>query len=374
MDRHDIEKEKVNRLLRWVRGGRAPPVRIDLEPTSTCNLRCRFCWTRSAKRFGSRQYGNLLSDERIVEIVREGAELGVIEWQIAGGWEPLMKPRLLAKLVDIIKGGGMYGCITTSGVLFEDELIRRLVEIGWDEILFSLEGPDASTHDYLTCVPGSFDKATWAMSRFAHWKRVFRTEKPRYSFHAVLTNRNYDKLVSMIRLGFDLGCEGVNFESLSVWSAEGAQLRLSERQQREVRGHIRRAFRLACRLGVYTNVKNLLEPRLIEKDQMDAILQADAQRWGVGKLISSPCFEPWLSLEIRITGRVAPCRLCDDDAVCETVHTKSLGEVWFGRFFQRFRQQMMRREMPGYCYTCAAGNVVNMKRMRERLIASLGVT
>lgn len=371
MDRKQIEREKVRRLVKWIRGKRAAPVRIDLEPTSSCNLKCRFCWTRSAERFSSRQYENLLSEKRILEIVEEAVDMGVVEWQIAGGWEPLIKPDSMARMAEIIKENGMYGCITTNGTLFSNSLIKRLVEIGWDEILFSLEGPNAVIHDYVTQVPGSFEKATQAMKTFGHWKKKFKAIKPSYSFHAVLTNRNYDKLSEMIKLGFGLGCTGVNFEPISIWSEEGSKLKLNEKQSREVRKHAKEALRIADKLNVQTNAKNILEPKLVEKSEMDRILKKDAKRFGKGKIISSPCFEPWLGLEVRISGRVAPCRLCDDDAGCERIHNQSLKEVWYGKFFQVFREDMMNWRMPNYCYTCAAGNVVNIRDMRKKIVEKL---
>jgi MoaA/NifB/PqqE/SkfB family radical SAM enzyme len=370
MDKEEIEREKIRRLISWKKGKRAPPVKIDLEPTSSCNLKCKFCWARSAKRFGSRQYDNLLSEKRILEVVKEAVEFGVIDWQIAGGWEPLMKPDLLFEIAKVIKQNGAYGCITTNGTLFSNRLIKNLVKIGWDEILFSIEGPNARIHDYLTGVKGSFKRAIEAMKKFKYWKKVLKANKPKYSFHSVLTNKNFNKLAEMVKLGFKLGCEGINFEPLSVWSEDGAKLKLNKKQELELRKYVKEALKVANDLGIYTNVANLLQPKLVEKNEMDKILLNFAKKFGRGKLISSPCFEPWLSAEIRITGRVAPCRLCDDDAICETLHEKSLEEIWFGEFFENFRKDMMNWKMPRYCYTCAAGVVLNTIRMREKILNS----
>ena len=87
--RNDIEKEKIRRLSAWTDGRKKGPVRIDIEPTNSCNLKCRFCWTMSAKRLSSCQYEKIITEERILEILHEAANLGVLEWQIAGGWEPI---------------------------------------------------------------------------------------------------------------------------------------------------------------------------------------------------------------------------------------------------------------------------------------------
>lgn len=363
--RNDIEKEKIKRLSGWIKGQKIAPVRIDLELTNSCNLKCRFCWTASEKRLSSCQYEKTLTDKRILDIVHEAGKMGVFEWQIAGGWEPTVNSSLLIKVAETIKEYGMYGCITTNGTLFSDQTIKRLVQIGWDEILFSLEGPNAKIHDYITRVKGSFKKSVWTMKKFNHWKKKLKTEKPRYSFHAVLTNTNYDKLSNMIIIGHKLGCFGVNFEPLSVWSQEGKKLKLDEKEENEVKKHARKALLLAEKLQITTNVKNLFEPQLIKKDEMDKILKMDVKERI--SIINSPCFEPWLSLEIRVSGRIAPCRLCDFDSNCDSILEKNLKDVWFGNYFTNFRNKMMNKNMPSYCYTCAAGNVVNMRKMRKIL-------
>jgi len=367
--RNDIERERIRRLSAWIKGKKIGPVRIDIEPTNSCNLKCRFCWTMSGKRLSSCQYEKALSEKRILEVVHEAQKLGVLEWQIAGGWEPMVKRDLILRMAKTIKEYEMYGCITTNGTLFSDQIIKKLVQIGWDEILFSLEGPDAKTHDYSTQVKGSFKKSVWTMKRFNHWKKKFKTDKPKYSFHAVLTNKNYNKLSDMIILGHKVGCFGVNFEPLSVWSEKGKKLKLNERERNEVKKHAKKALSFAKKLQITTNAKNLFEPRLIKKDEMDEILKKDVKE--EISILNSPCFEPWLSLEVRVSGRLAPCRLCDFDSDCDSIIEKSLEEIWFGEYFNNFRNQMMNKNMPPYCYTCAAGNVVNMKKMRKILMESV---
>ena len=59
------------------------------------------------------------------------------------------------------------------------------------------------------------------------------------------------------------------------------------------------------------------------------------------------------------------------DHELEDLIEKSLEEIWFGEYFNNFRNSMMNKNMPSYCYTCATGNVVNMKKMRKILKESV---
>jgi MoaA/NifB/PqqE/SkfB family radical SAM enzyme len=368
-----FEKEAIERLKMWHDGEKAPPLHIDIEPTSSCNLLCRFCWTRSKERVSNCQYQRTLSDKRLLEIVSEAARLGVREWEIGGGWEPMTKPETVFKMMVLIKKYGMYGSITTNGNLFTEEMIKKLVEIGWDRVLFSLEGPDAETHDFLTCVRGSFERETNNIMQFKEWKRRLKSEKPLYSVHSVLTNKNYHKLAEMIRFGNELGCEGVNFEPLMVWSDEGRKLRLSDEQRDELNLHIKRALDESRKLGVNTNIASWKEEKLVNKKDMREVLKEGASCDGKN-ILSSPCFSPWLNMEIRVSGRVTACRVCNDETGCDNILDKGLKEIWFGKYFEGARKEFMGGNLPEYCRDCASGLVVDMRNLRKQLTGKSGAS
>lgn len=374
MDRRDIYKIKIQRLSKWLKGERPGPVKIDIEPTYTCNLKCVFCWTQSSERLANCQYNNILSDKRILGIIDEAAKLGVVEWQIAGGWEPTVKPKLLMKMAKKIKKYEMYGCITTNGTLFSKDMINTLVRIGWDEILFSLEGSNSDTHDLLTGVKGSFEKSINAMKNFKKLKEELRTSKPDYSFHAVLTSENYKQLSDMIILGKNIGCTGVNFEPLTVWSDAGKKFKLKKGQREEVKDYAKQSLDVAKKLGIHTTAKNLLKTELVKKESMDKILKEDVEqrlKQNKSPILNAPCFDPWLSMEIRVNGRVAPCRICDFDSNCEDVHNKSLREIWNGEYFDNLRKKMIEGNMPNFCSDCAAGNVANTLKMKKDILDTM---
>jgi len=49
------------------------------------------------------QYQRKLTNKRLIEIVKEAAKLGVLEWEIAGGWEPMTKPNVVFNMMTLIK-------------------------------------------------------------------------------------------------------------------------------------------------------------------------------------------------------------------------------------------------------------------------------
>jgi MoaA/NifB/PqqE/SkfB family radical SAM enzyme len=371
-----IEREKIRRLVKWGNGEPQPPIRIDLEPTHTCNLKCKFCWQRDPYRLGITNYSNALSEERLLKLVDEAAELGVLEWQIAGGWEPMINPEMTMKLLKKIKKNQMFGCITTNGTLINEKRAKELVEMEWDQILFSLEGPDAETHDYLTGIKGSFEKSTNAMRLLREFKKRLNKKAPRFSFHSVITNRNYSKVIELIRLGKELEVEGVGFESLNVWSEEGKKLKLNEDEKKDFLKYVKEAIEVSKKLSVPNTLEKFLETELIDKEKMDKIVKQDAYKSEQERIkrkinnsfFTGACFEPFYSMEIRASGHVVGCRLCDSQDFAPRIQKRPLKEIWYGSYFTKLRKQMVNHNLPKYCSTCAAGIVVDFRKIREELI------
>ncbi len=357
--------EKIVRLYKWYKYGRAPPYKIDIEPTAGCNLKCKFCWTREKSRLRACNYKKKLNGKTIFRIIEEAAELGVREWQIAGGWEPLIRPKIIMKMMKMIKEFGMYGCITTNGTLFTARMIKNMVEIGWDQILFSVEGPDAATHDYLVGKKGAFEKVKKNLLLFKYWKETYKTNKPKYSIHAVLCNVNYTKLSDMVLFGKKVGCEGVNFEPLIVWGEESEKIKLKEHHMKTLKKEIKRALKLAERLNVPTNLKWWLNEALVEKKDMTEIMRKMKRGGG---FLNSPCFYPWLGMEIRVSGRVTPCRLCDNEDPCDSVFEKNLEDIWYKGYLSDFRKDMIKWKLANFCSRCASGILVETLKMKEKLI------
>lgn len=366
-----IRKETIKRIIKWAKGEPQPPIRIDLEPTLSCNLKCKFCWQRSEERLRQCNYNNPLTEKRILKIVDEAVELGVLEWQIAGGWEPMIKPEFCMKLMKRIKKRGMYGCLTTNGTLFTEKAIKDLVNARWDQILFSLEGPNATVHDYLTGMKGSFARSVKSMNLFKKYKKELGIDRPVYSFHTVLTNKNYKDVEQMIKWGYELGTCGVCFEPLNVWSKEGAKLKLNEEQTKEFQNLIPTALKLSKKLNMPTNLESLQETSLIKKDHMEKIIESDISRLKSEKkkypLFAVPCFNPWLNLEIRISGHIVPCRLCDTHQHANKLHKKHLKEIWYGNYFNRIRKQIIENKLPRYCKACASGIIIDFRTLREEI-------
>ena len=127
-----FDHERNERLIQFYKGEKPGPISIHIDLTNRCNQRCLFCWQRSHERIGLLDLENELSDEQLLDFVREAAEMGVMDWLISGGGEPTVRTDLCRQVMERIKEYGMFGDIITNGTLLDEDWARRLVEIGWD--------------------------------------------------------------------------------------------------------------------------------------------------------------------------------------------------------------------------------------------------
>lgn len=351
------------RLREWGQERKAGPYIIDLSPTDYCNLKCLSCWQRNQRfknKLDSKWYQ--LSDEKLLNLIDEGFGIGVKWWEITGGGEPLLRP-VTPKLMKKIKILGMHGSITTNGTLLSKEIVTDLVKIGWDKITFSIDGPDALTNDSLRGKHGAFNTAIESLKTIKSLKVRLKKQTPLITFNTVLSNKNYDKTVEMIRLARKVGCKEVDFEPMTLHSETGKVLKLSEEQIKKFQGIIEKTQKVADKLKIKTNIHSLKEKRLIEKsNSMQDVLKKETKNNG---FLSITCYEPWYHLVIKVDGTAGPCCIYDDKRM--NVKKQTLKDIWYGRRFNKIRKKIVKQKFPEYCSICNAGQVLTNRLLRKEL-------
>lgn len=125
------------------------PSRVLIEITANCNLRCGHCLLSA---------GESLADEltapQIISILEHFFEMGVKRVSLSGGelftkkgWEDLVH----------FCSDRFYTSVLTNGTLITEETADKMT--GLNEVHISLYGADAETHEKISNVKGSFEKA-----------------------------------------------------------------------------------------------------------------------------------------------------------------------------------------------------------------------
>ncbi len=111
------------------------PIHLDIEVTSSCNLKCPFCITTH----GNFKNG-LMEYDLFKAIIDEGSEKGLYSVKLNWRGEPLIHQKL-PEMVSYAKRKGIIDVfINTNATLFTEEKAKRLIESGIDRIIISFEG------------------------------------------------------------------------------------------------------------------------------------------------------------------------------------------------------------------------------------------
>jgi len=348
--------EIVERLESWEEGKPQGPLRMELHPTDRCNLRCIFCWRAGS---GNKNFPEM-SERRLLKIPEEAAKLGVKEWIVSGGGEPLVRKEATLKVLRAIKQFNMWGLLTTNGTLLTRKDIEFMIRIGWDQVQFSIDGPTKEINDYLR-PPNSFERIIRAVKLFSRLKKKLKSEKPYIGFNTILTRLNYDKLDAMIKLASSVGSQLVYVEPLYPGYTE-ERLDLNEEERKKLNTHIKRALKVSRKLNVDTNLQTFLETHLVDKTEFRKKVLEEVKNMEGFKAV--PCFRPWYLMGVKASG-FAGC--CSTFEVGEFINKKSLREVWFGKLFNKIRDDMMKKRIPPYCSKCSVVVLMENRELRRML-------
>lgn len=363
--------EQVFRLAEWAQKKTSNPFSIEIHPTNLCNLNCLMCGTRYAykKKIEENTSFRLeqeipfeITKERWLKLVEEAYNLGVKNWLITGGGEPLLRKNITLSLIKKIKELGMFGNMNTNGVLLSTEDIEKIILSEWDMIMFSIDGV-GKTHDFLRNVSGTFDRVYKIVLQFKKLKKKYKTNNPKIVFNSVITNRNYNALSDLIRLGYKVGCQDITFIPLILFGNFGIKLDLDKNEKLAFEKSIPSLIKLAKKYDIHTNLESFTLSTLDNTSSMDQIILKKSKN--ENGFLSVPCYESFLNLVIRMDGKVSPCCMLENHK--ENIKDNSLHDIWFGSYFTTLRKQLSNNQLPDGCKTCVHSQFIHNQKLREKL-------
>lgn len=124
------------------------------ELTYLCNERCRHCYLDDPK---ANAETGILRFDIWGKVIDEIAEMGCMNVLVTGG-EPTLHPDFI-EICRYIVNKGMLLDIFTNALDISDELFDDIVALLPNTVSFSLYGGTPEFHDWITQVPGSFERS-----------------------------------------------------------------------------------------------------------------------------------------------------------------------------------------------------------------------
>ncbi|MAG50769.1 hypothetical protein CL621_03995 [archaeon] len=358
--------ERIERLEKWGRGIPQPPTTIELVPTDKCNFNCGSCWRQGISEEDlEKKYNMEIGDERLLKLVDEAHEIGVLEFAFVGGGEPLCRD-ITYRLMKKIRKYGMEGDLVTNGSLLTEEMMETLVEVGWTRIKFSIDGSDEKLQDELRGIK-CYKNILENIKTLNRLKKEKKKDFPKIGFNTVISNKNYKDLPNIIGLAHEIGCNEILILPLTIFSDEGKKLKLDHEQMVEFQGIIKECLPKLKKYNIFSNLEEFMDLRYVDKtNSMHEVLMEEAEKVK-GDFKTVPCFEPWKHITIIANGNIA---CCFNDYVWNTTVTikdRTLKELWYGPEFEKYREQVLTRKLPEACATCCVWRVFETKGIREKL-------
>jgi len=277
---------------------KAKPYFVGFNITNACNLECKLCGTGAGLPLEDE-----LSTSLVFEIIDNLAEAGTMHVSFGGG-EPTVKEDIIPIISYAAKQIRSVGLVT-NGYLLTPKYTAELALAGLKQIMVSLDGAKAETHD-VNRGQGSFEKAIQAI------KISKREDIPtRISF--TISQANYDELKEVVKLALDLEVALNVQEFRASGRAQGREdLVLTRQQRKEMQRYLRQLQKLhgANNVG-FENRYIVSEDEETKKICSDPSLSDSFYDYCVGCLTGIYSFFLKANGKMQLCGRYAEDRLGD---------------------------------------------------------------
>jgi len=147
------------------------PVRLWVEPTDHCNLRCVMCPNKDLPK----EKKGFMDVSLFKKIIDEAAGF-VCDVHLLHRGESLLHPRFF-EMARYAHDSGVRAKLHTNATLLDEKKAHQIIDCGLDQISFSFDGYDKETYERIR-VNADFEKTVQNIIRFLKIKKERRSKKP----------------------------------------------------------------------------------------------------------------------------------------------------------------------------------------------------
>lgn len=294
------------------------PMKIGIEPTTSCNLRCPEC--PSGLRSFTRPTG-MLKQENLEEMIDQ-LHKDLIYLLLYFQGEPYLNTNFL-KMAKYASDRNIYTATSTNGHYLTEANAKKTVESGLSEVIISIDGTTQEVYQQYR-VGGQLDKVLEGVKRLVKAREEAKSLTPYIIIQFLVVKPNEHQIEDIKVLGKELGVDNVLFKTAQIYDyEEGSDLIPTIDKYSRYRKNAQ---------GKY-EIKNNLE---------------------------NQCWKLWHGAEITWDGKVLPCCF-DKDGEFEmgNLLEKPFAEIWRSEGYDHFRNQLLKsRKEIEMCRNCTEGTQI----------------
>lgn len=144
------------------------PLVLAIEASSICNLRCRMCFQQNKEFTGNPDNMGIMEWDTYVHLMNNIKQDQLYSIVFASRGEPLLNKRI-PDMIELAKKKGVLDIkMNTNAVLLNEDMSRRLLQAGLDQIVFSV---DSSVPEHYKTIRGAdFDTVSTNIKNFVRIK------------------------------------------------------------------------------------------------------------------------------------------------------------------------------------------------------------
>ena len=348
------------------------PVLLWLESTARCNLRCAKCGHAfdppGTPRTLPRNLANAVVDEA------DEYFAAAVKVRTSGYGEMFLFSRLRS-FVERIKRYECWTEGTTNGVVIDRSEIDWLIELGYDQLVFSIDGADPETMQRLR---GADLNRIWETLRYICDKKAeVGAAKPQIVVGFVAQSDNIAELPALVRKLADLNISFLAVNTLFYRKydpdAEDSYGRLyhdynlANLDRRHVEALIEEARRLAeearIGFGLYIDLDRVYREAAGEGEEDMLVTIGTQPETGPHEIALLPkeplkpfyCVYPWTSLFVTARGSTTVCCSMRGD-IGTVLNSGDIDRAWNGQVLRDIRRAIARGEVHPNCAYCVSRN------------------
>ncbi len=329
-------KNKLKAIKHWKNGKvilDALPVKITLEITNACNLRCVMCQSRRPLRKTSSMNKRQLQEiaKMLFPYIEELHPTTIGETFVYAHFD---------ELLDLMRVYLVKLDLTTNGTLLNERLGNKIMPLLKD-VKFSIDAANPSLYESIR--KGTkwdlFIKNVTRMLeiREQHWNKndVLR---PTITFQMTLMKRNYKELLGLIKLAAEMGVDRVKAYHLFSFYPDLNKESLMF-HQKEYNSIYKKAIVLGRKLDVSVEIA---APFLIE----------DKETFSPNCLCLRNCPLLWLESWIDINGDVIICANPMRLTAGNVFHANDFSTLWNNDVYTKLRRSFSKKQLIIPCKGC----------------------
>jgi radical SAM protein with 4Fe4S-binding SPASM domain len=293
------------------------PLSMEIEPTTSCNLRCPQC--PSGLREFTRDTG-MLDLELYKKIIDElHPELVWLILYFQG--EPFLNKSFL-EFVKYAASKNLYTSTSSNAHYFTDDMAKATVESGLDRLIISIDGTNQETYSKYR-KGGQLSKVIEGTENILKWKKELGIQTPHIIWQFIAFKHNEHQIPEIKKLAKEIGVDELGIKTAQIYDYQTSNEFIPENED----------------LSRYSKTENGYQIK--------------------NKLLNQ-CWRMWRGSVITWDGLVVPCCF-DKDATHRfgNISKQSFKSVWSGEQYNNFRKAILKsRKEIDICTNCTEGTKV----------------